>query len=267
MACTQHRAARVQALRCCDGGARVPAVGGQTEPMENTSNSRRLGNRGGHCLGLSGLSSCSPPRRVIAQSRRGKRQLPSVLWPAACRRFSLSPHLVCKDLVQTQPREAQYPRFKLRKRVGKAHNAPLTPTRYPCIELVSQNMKFSSREHLYSISAVCDRLFMIISFVVVVVAHEAQPCLTPRHSSRSIHGLSCLFLPLSVSDFLLPRVEKEKKTSRHLAENGRLAVTVMPITFPLASSSPASLICDNSRSLLSSQLLPVPVPSSFILSV
>lgn len=34
---------------------------------------------GGHCLGLSGLSSCYPPRRVIAQSWRGKRQLPTVL--------------------------------------------------------------------------------------------------------------------------------------------------------------------------------------------
>lgn len=109
-----------------------PGCGGraQTEPTEHSSSPRSalgLGNRGAHCLGLTWpvLAAIHREESPSSQGEGKKKDNSCQLWSAACRSFSPSSHNVCKHLVQTQPREAQYSRFKgLRKRAGKGRNAP-----------------------------------------------------------------------------------------------------------------------------------------------
>lgn len=129
-----------------------PGCGGraQTEPTEHSSSPRSalgLGNRGGHCLGL---SSCYPPRRVIVQSRRAKkRHLLSTLVGRVSPFQSQS--LLCMQTSgpDTAKRSPIPPFQDLQKGPGKSTMHRLMLTRYPFIKQVSQNTQhFYGLQHL-----------------------------------------------------------------------------------------------------------------------
>lgn len=136
-ACTQHRAARVQALRCCDGGARVPAVWGgpkrrqrstppacQPTPVWGTGGVTALA-----CPVWPVCTSCYPPAKSHRPVKARQKSPPASCSRGLPRVAVSVPVLTWYAEIWSRhgPREAQHARF------SKVHNAPLMLTRYPCI--------------------------------------------------------------------------------------------------------------------------------------